>query len=79
MEETGMDNWLPPKADKLEGPKIVGKINLHKIDNSTRPKKKRPLKLFKDRDYLDSGWGHSFILISQNFHKEQRKNNKRSK
>ena len=62
-----MDNRV-----KILGPKVIGKIDLSKIDSSTRPKK--PKKgmwptLPKCREDLDSGWGIAFRMVQRNFKK----------
>ena len=61
------------EVDKVEGPKIIGKINIHNIDSSTRPKypkkKQRYDKMPRDRDDLDSGWGTTMRAIQINFKK----------
>jgi hypothetical protein len=55
---------------KIEMPEIFGKIDLSKIDSSTRPKGitqqqiKRSIQL---RDKLDSGWGWTFRQLVKNF------------
>jgi hypothetical protein len=54
------EKWQQPKADKITGPKIIGKIDLSTIDSSVKPIKSQ-------RDYLDSGWAHSFLMMKKNY------------
>jgi len=61
---------------KLDGPVIVCKIDISKIDSSTRPikpvkeNKKRYDDLPISRDELDSGWGISFKMVKRNFKRQ---------
>lgn len=54
----------------IEGPKVLGKIDLSKVDSSTRPKG-ISLKVMNRntqlRDRLDSGWGWSFKQMKNNY------------
>jgi hypothetical protein len=54
----------------IEGPQILGKIDLSKIDSSVRPKCLPKRKLNRHialRDRLDSGWGWTFKQLVSNF------------
>lgn len=60
---------------KIDGPEILGNIDLSKIDFSTRPKgfSKRQINRFTTlRDKLDSGWGWTFRQMTKNFKKSKR-------
>lgn len=60
---------------KIEMPEVLGKLDLSKINSSTRPRGmtqqqiKRAVEL---RDRLDSGWGWTFRQLAKN-HKRHNK------
>jgi hypothetical protein len=54
----------------IEGPQILGKIDLSKVDSSVRTKclPKRKMNMYTTlRDRLDSGWGWTFKQLVSNF------------
>lgn len=59
----------------IEGPIVLGKIDLSKVDSSTRPKSlplKKVNRFIQLRDRLDSGWGWSFNQLKRNYHSQQK-------
>jgi hypothetical protein len=61
---------------KIEGPEVLGKVDLSNIDSSTRPKgltKRKSDKAIVLRDRLDSGWGWSFRYMVKNYKRTIRK------
>lgn len=55
---------------RIEGPEVLGKMDLSNIDSSTRPKCLPKQKLNRYtilRDRLDSGWGWSFKQLIKNY------------
>lgn len=58
---------------KIEGPVIVGKIDISKIDSNTRPKGmnknklKKIEKLCELRERIDSGWSWSLGTVIKNY------------
>lgn len=55
---------------RIDGPEVLGKIDLSKVDSSTKPKlfpKRKLNKYAALRDRLDSGWGWSFNQLVKNY------------
>jgi len=55
---------------KIEGPEVLGKVDLSKIDTSTRPKglrRRQSDKAIVLRDRLDSGWGWTCRQLVKNY------------
>ncbi len=55
---------------KIEGPEVLGKIDLSKIDSSTRPRGLSMQQMRRAtmlRDKLDSGWGWAVRQMSKNY------------
>jgi hypothetical protein len=55
---------------KIDGPEVLGKIDLSKVDSSVRPKclpNRKLNKYIQLRDRLDSGWGWTFKQLVSNF------------
>lgn len=60
----------------ISGPQILDKIDLSKVDSSTRPKGLNKTQIKRSiilRDKLDSGWGWTIIQMNKNFKKLSRK------
>jgi hypothetical protein len=61
---------------KIEGPEVLGRVDLSNIDSSTKPKgltKRQSDKAIVLRERLDSGWGWSFRQLVKNYNRSKGK------